>query len=65
MYNLKTGDYHDSAIGINNLAKKLGKTRTQTLTSLRTYMKNDTYIKDNKGTKLKLLNQFILEEKKR
>lgn len=60
MYNLKTGDYYNSAIGINELAKVLGKTRTETLTSLRRYLKNENYIKDTNGTKLKLLNQFML-----
>lgn len=60
MYDLKTGDYYNTAIGIDKLAKVLGKTRTQALTSLRRYLKNDSYIKDANGTKLKLLNQFML-----
>lgn len=65
LYDLKSGDFYDSANGIDELSGMLGKTRLETLRSLRTYMKNDTYIKDNKGTKLRLLNEFILEEKKR
>lgn len=64
LYELKSGNFYDSAHGIDDLAFKLGKTRLETLRSLRTYMKNDTYIKDNKGTKLKLLNEYILEGKK-
>ena len=60
MYDLKTGDYFNTAIGIDELAKVLGKTRTETLTSLRRYLKNENYIKDANGTKLKLLNQFML-----
>ena len=64
LYELKTGEFYDSAHGIDELAFKLGKTRLEMLRSLRTYIKNDTYIKDNKGTKLKLLNEYILEGKK-
>lgn len=60
MYNLKTGDYFNSAIGIDNLALVLGKTRKEALTSLRRYLKNEKYIKAKDGTKLKLLNQFML-----
>ena len=64
LYELKSGDFYDSANGINELSEKLGKTRLETLRSLRTYIKNDTYIKDKKGTKLKLLNEYIMEDKK-
>ena len=60
MYDLKTGDYFNSAIGINELAKVLGKTRTETLTSLRRYKKNEKYIQTKDKTKLKLLDQFML-----
>ena len=60
LYDLKTGDYYNSAIGINELAKVLGKTRTETLTSLRRYKKNEKYIQTKDKTKLKLLDQFML-----
>lgn len=63
LYELKSGDFYDSANGIDKLSDILGKTRLETLRSLRTYIKNDTYIKDKKGTKLRLLNEFILEGK--
>lgn len=60
MYNLKTGDYYNSAIGIDNLALVLGKTRKEALTSLRRYKKNEKYIQTKDKTKLKLLDQFML-----
>ena len=60
MYDLKTGAYFNSAIGIDNLALVLGKTRREALTSLRRYKKNEKYIQTKDKTKLKLLDQFML-----
>ena len=60
MYDLKTGAYFNSAIGIDNLALVLGKTRKEALTSLRRYKKNEKYIQTKDKTKLKLLDQFML-----
>lgn len=60
LYDLKTGVYFNSAVGIDNLASILGKTRRETLTSLRRYKKNEKYIQTKDKTKLKLLDQFML-----
>ena len=60
LYDLKTGAYFNSAIGIDNLATILGKTRREALTSLRRYKKNEKYIQTKDKTKLKLLDQFML-----
>lgn len=65
LYNLKTGDYFNSAIGIDELAKVLGKTRRETLTSLRRYKKCENYIQTKDRTKLKLLDQFMLGGKQK
>lgn len=56
-----TKDFYDSAIGIEELSNKLGKTRAETLRSIRTYMKNETYIKTKDNRRLILFDKFILE----
>lgn len=60
LYDLKTGDFYNSADGLEQLTKVLGKSRRETLTSLRRYLKNDTYIIAKDGTRLSLLNSFML-----
>ena len=60
LYDLKTGDFYNSAYGLEQLTKVLGKSRRETLTSLRRYLKNDTYIIAKDGTRLSLLNSFML-----
>lgn len=60
LYDLKTGDFYNSANGLEQLTKVLGKSRRETLTSLRRYLKNDTYIIAKDGTRLSLLNSFML-----
>lgn len=60
LYDLKTGDFYNSADGLEQLTKVLGKSRRETLTSLRRYLKNDKYIIAKDGTRLSLLNSFML-----
>ena len=60
LYDIKTGDFYNSADGLEQLTKVLGKSRRETLTSLRRYLKNDTYIIAKDGTRLSLLNSFML-----
>ena len=63
-YELGNNSNNDSANGIDEFARKLGKTRLQALHSLRTYIKNGTYIKNKYGVKFIVLNDFILGGKK-
>lgn len=58
---LENKNYYDSCIGVDNLAKILGKTRLETLRSINNYMKNDTYIKNKDNKKFILFDKFILE----
>lgn len=64
MYNLTDKEYYDSCIGIDELARILGKTRLAALRSLRNYLKKDSYIKTKDNKKLILLDDFILGGKK-
>lgn len=58
-------DFYDSCIGIDELARVLGRSRRNTLRSLQNYLKkNNTYLLSKDNEKLLLLDKFILERGK-